>query len=323
MADAGTRAADKAQAAIEAKLRRVYRQAQKEITEKLDAFVQAFNAADKAKRTELAAGKITKRQYDTWLNAQVFARKQWKDKVQSVTTTLLQANRQANDIVEGQRRAVFGENATYQAYRLEKGLNEDLSFTVYDSATVTRLLRDEPELLPHRIVNGAKDEAWNRRKIANAVTQGIIQGEGIPDIAHRIAKQTASSDMKAMTRYARTAMTGAQNAGRMEVMHEAQDMGIKVKKKWLATLDSRTRDAHADLDGQIRDVDEPFDSELGPIMYPGDPAADPANVYNCRCTMTYVYPEYKPKGRGERRENTSGDVIGDMTYSEWKAAKGG
>lgn len=32
-------------------------------------------------------------------------------------------------------------------------------------------------------------------------------------------------------------------------------------------------------------MDKPFESELGDIMYPGDPSADPANVYNCRCTI--------------------------------------
>ncbi len=75
----------------------------------------------------------------------------------------------------------------------------------------------------------------------------------------------------------------------MERLHEAQDMGIVVKKKWLAAHDDRVRDAHAELDGQEVGIDEPFHSSLGDIMYPGNPTADPALVYNCRCTLTYVY----------------------------------
>ena len=47
----------------------------------------------------------------------------------------------------------------------------------------------------------------------------------------------------------------------------------------------RTAHAHRLLDGQLADVDKPFKSELGDIMYPGDPTADPSNVYNCRCTI--------------------------------------
>ena len=52
------------------------------------------------------------------------------------------------------------------------------------------------------------------------------------------------------------------------------------------------RDAHKDLEGDVKDVDEPFVNRLGEIMYPGDPNADPANVWNCHCTLIEVFPEY-------------------------------
>ena len=70
-------------------------------------------------------------------------------------------------------------------------------------------------------------------------------------------------------------------------------MGIKVKKKWLAAHDNRVRDTHAELDGQEVDADEPFEVDGMQIMYPGDPSAPPEMVYNCRCTLIYVYPEYE------------------------------
>ena len=38
-------------------------------------------------------------------------------------------------------------------------------------------------------------------------------------------------------RTARTSVTAAQNAGRMDSYHSAEEMGIKLKKQWLATLD--------------------------------------------------------------------------------------
>lgn len=97
--------------------------------------------------------------------------------------------------------------------------------------------------------------------------------------------------LRQFTHSLRTALTGAQNAGRIEAMHEQQEMGIEVKKKWIATLDDRTRDAHAQLDGQVVDVDEPFRVDGMEIMEPGDPSAPPELVYNCRCTLGYVYPQ--------------------------------
>ena len=112
------------------------------------------------------------------------------------------------------------------------------------------------------------------------------------------------SDICALSVYT---ITGAQNAGRMERLHEAQDMGVVVKKKWLATMDKRTRDVHRDeLNGVEVDVDEPFHTSLGDIMFPGDPNADPANVYNCRCTLVYVY-DVKKSAENLREKQLYGD----------------
>ena len=287
MPNKGTAYADKAQAEIERRLRRIYSDAQKELIEKLDAHTKRLNAMDKVKRQQLKDGKITKSQYNSWLHSQMFTGQQWKNKVNSMSETMLHANEQANAIVEGKRKAVFGQNALYQAKQINKQLDMSISFDVYDSASVTRLLREQPELLPRKKLDKRSDKAWNRENIADAGTQGIIQGDSIPELAKRIARKTAYNNESAMTRYARTAMTGAQNAGRMEMLHEAQEQGIKVKKVWLATRDSRTRDAHLELDGKEADVDQPFHNSLGNIMYPGDPAADPANTWNCRCTLIY------------------------------------
>ena len=127
--------------------------------------------------------------------------------------------------------------------------------------------------------------------------------------------------------HARTAMTGAQNAGRIEGYHRAERMGIKLEKEWLATLDGHTRRSHAMLDGQHVPVDEPFKSLLGEIMYPGDPSARPANVYNCRCTLISHLLDY-PAQNAMRRPNLQkrGDAevqkpIKDMTYAEWEKLK--
>lgn len=86
-------------------------------------------------------------------------------------------------------------------------------------------------------------------------------------------------------RTARTATTAAQNAGRMDSYHAAEGMGIKLKKEWLATLDGRTRHAHAMLDGQTAETDKPFHVDDYEIMYPGGTSAPGYLVYNCRCTL--------------------------------------
>lgn len=339
MPDYGTRAADRSQALIEKRLKKVYRDAYKELKQELTSFTKRFKAMDTLKKAQVKAGDITKEQYADWRKGQVFIRDRWKAKVDHASEIMLNANREATRIINGECLNVFAENANYEAWLIEKDKAKNLgyddvdafanaSFDIYDADTVSMLLRNQPELLPRREVNGKKDKAWNRINIANAVAQGIIQGDDIDTIAARIAQKTASTNMNAMTRYARTAMTGAQNAGRIETMHRAQKMGIKVQKKWLATLDSRTRDSHAYLDGQVKDVDKPFISLLGKIMYPGDPGADkPGDIYNCRCTLTYVYPDFADlEGIGNddpsmRIDNESKQSINYMSYQEWKDTK--
>ena len=281
MADSGTRFADEQHKEIERRIRSIYEAATKDIIERLNEHSKAMYAKDAVMRQKVEDGEITQKRYKDWLAGQLFVEKNWKDQISEATNVLLTANEQANAIVEGARRAVFTENANWQEYKIEQDLRGAISFTLYDSATVTRLLRDQPNLLPPRKVDGERDKAWNREKISSVIARGVISGDSIPKIARNIGKETGSSNEKAMLRYARTAMTGAQNAGRLETMRDARDMGIKVKKLWIATLDDRARDAHAELDGHTAEIDEPFDSTLGPIMFPGDPGADDANIWNC------------------------------------------
>ena len=349
--DPGTLAAEKAVDDLTDELKGVYGQAAKELKEEFDKFTDAFQAKMAQKQQDLQSGKITQAEYDAWVQNQLKTSELFQAKVDQMTDTLLHANQKAVAMINGETLGVFAENANFQAYQITQDAKVNLSFAIYDENTARKLIQDKPELLPRKVVNGQKDKAWNQKQIAGAVAQAVLQGESIPKLAKRIAQETASTNMKAMVRYARTAMTGAQNAGRMEMLHQAKGMGIKVKKRWLATLDSRTRDNHRKLDGQIKDIDEPFEGEYGKIMFPGDPEGHPGDVYNCRCTLVYEYEGYpndpadnqrlyyeewddvwytteKDKnGKKYQKEHVNhhreSHLITDMNYDEWKAAKEG
>jgi hypothetical protein len=120
-------------------------------------------------------------------------------------------------------------------------------------------------------------------------------------------------ERSAAIRNARTAMTGAQNGGRLDSMKRAQERGIEVKKGWLATLDARTRDSHAVMDGEEVELDEKFSNGL---RFPGDPNGAPSHIYNCRCRMVHVFPKYRTDWSNMENRNT--DKLGNMSYQEWK-----
>ncbi len=116
-------------------------------------------------------------------------------------------------------------------------------------------------------------------------------------------------------RNARTAVTGAENAGKLDSMRRAQGLGVELKKLWLATRDSRTRDSHVMMDGEMVEVDEPFSNGC---MYPGDPDGVPAEVYNCRCAMRSKVAGADPYSPDLSRN----ERLGGMSYDEWKQQAG-
>lgn len=83
---------------------------------------------------------------------------------------------------------------------------------------------------------------------------------------------------------ARTETMRASNAGAQQQFTE---WGVK-RKEWVSTLDDRVRDSHAAVDGQQRDIEEPFEVGGESLSYPGDPAGSPENTINCRCTEVPV-----------------------------------
>jgi uncharacterized protein with gpF-like domain len=77
-----------------------------------------------------------------------------------------------------------------------------------------------------------------------------------------------------------------QQASAFDAQKAAKAKGADVLKQWDSTLDGRTRATHRHLDGQIREVDKPFEADGKEAMFPGD-FGDPAEDCNCRCvTLT-------------------------------------
>lgn len=307
---------------VEKQVKSVYGDAKKNISKKLKEFTKDFEQKDKKMFEKVQSGELSKEDYDNWKQGKVFIGDLWQTKLDQVTDILLNANEKAMSIINSDKMGVFATNANYTMLNIASQANIGINFTLYDATTIDMLTKDNPELLPRKVVNGKKDKAWNKSMVAKSIAQSIIIGENIDDTAKRIARNTSSTNMNAMVLYARTAMTGAQNAGRVESMQRAIGMGINVKKKWLATLDSKTRISHQKLDGQEQSVDKPFISMFGEIRYPGDPEAKACDVYNCRCTLINTYPEFNEDDLLDvRRDNESGEEIQNMDYEEWSGSK--
>jgi SPP1 gp7 family putative phage head morphogenesis protein len=286
MADIAHELTDKELEEMEKRLSAIYARAEKELQEKVDKYFERFEELDAEKRALVDAGKMTEEEYKRWRQNKIMTGRHWTAMKEQAAQELLQANRTAQEYINGRLPSVYSLNYNSTGEAIE-GAVRGYSFELVDASTVKNLATSDKSLLPYKYVDGKKDVRWNTAKVNAEVLQGIVQGESIPEIAKRLRNVTEMNRASAI-RNARTTVTSAENKGRMDSLHRAAEKGVITRKVWLAAIDARTRDAHRLLDGQDQDIDDPFKSILGDIMYPGDPnAEDPANVYNCRCTLTY------------------------------------
>ncbi len=317
MADLGVSYTDDALKDLEKRLKSVYNNAYKDILQKQKDFNAAYAKKEAKYQSQLNAGKITQDQFDAWKKGQVFQGEQWQAKKKQILDTLHSSNEIAAKMINGRATDVFTFNANYQSFNLEHGAGINFGFGLYDPASVTNLIKNDPKLLPEWKIDQPKDYKWNQKKLNRQVNLGIIEGESLDKIANRLCDALSTQNFNHMRTFARTAMTGAQNAGREISLQEAQDKDIKVKKEWMCTLDGHTRTNHRLLDGQKQPLDKPFEVDGMKIRYPGDPTAHPSMVYNCRCTMVGDIDDYPSEY--DRYDNVNGKPVGNMTYKEWEA----
>lgn len=308
MADEGHEATEALIGEVSERVRREYVAAYEEAEEKLADYLRRFEAKDRIHAEAVRRGEETEADYREWRRGQILVGKRWQELVDTLAEDYRSADRIAASIVSEYMPDAYAINHDYATFQVEKESSLDTSYTLYDRAAVERLIRDQPDLLPAVKVDGRKDLAWNRRHVASAITQGVLQGEPIDKVARRV-RSVADMDYRAAMRTARTAMTSAQNAGRMDAYRRAEGMGVHVRKQWISTRDERTRRSHRMLDGEVVGMDENFSNGMS---YPGDPSGPGVERYNCRCTLVPVVDGADPS-EGVRHSN-----LGGVSYEEWR-----
>nr|DAP44549.1 MAG TPA: minor capsid protein [Caudoviricetes sp.] len=301
---------------------RVYGTARREMTEQLTEFLAKYKQLDEHKRQQLEAGEITESDYRTWLRNQVFQSEMMHQKLDNITQTCTTAQQTAYKLARDEQYDIFALGANYAFYELEQAAGVAFNLTLYNTEAVKRLLLENPKLVPNKRIKSESNKTYDARVFNRYVMQGIIQGKSVHDIAVQAVQGMADTEVHWAMNNAITALTGAQNAGTMQQLRNAQALGIEVQKRWNSTLDYRTRETHRLLDQETADLNEPFKVQGYEIMYPGDPNAAPEMVYHCRCKVTGALVKY-PRQNSQRRDNTTKEVTSDLTYTEWYKAKGG
>lgn len=314
---------------IERRISKEYQTAHKEVAAKLEDYLRRYETKDEKWRQWVKEGKKTKDQYREWRIGQIMMGKRWQEMKDTLAEDYSNTAKIARRIANEYRPEVYALNHNYATYDIERKSQLDTSYTLYNREAVERMYRENPKLyhepgkkISQQIKEG-KLKQWNKQRVQSVITQGILQGESIPDLTKRLEKVTGGEHGAAI-RNARTMITGVQNAGRMDAQARAKRMGIPVRKQWMATLNSRTRHWHRELDGVIVDIEEPFVHAIpgnpsAEIMCPGDPDADPADICNCRCRLNSAIEGHEIDLSDTSLRHDAN--LGDMTYEEWKAER--
>lgn len=167
---------------------------------------------------------------------------------------------------------------------------------------------------------GVADKRKARQIIKKSIMRGLLTGEHPSKIAERMeglfTGDTPLSPYKRAVRIAQTETHSIMNQAAFETMKAADAGGLKMRKRWDATLDGSTRKDHRKVDGETVALDEKFSNGLAK---PGE--GGPADRINCRCALVTVLDGFTPDAN-LRRDNVTGKSIPYMTYAEWEAANG-
>ena len=323
-ADLGHKIADQELAKLEQRISQAYGDAAAELSETIDAYFESFRQRDEEMKKLLQRGEITKAHYNQWRLNQIGRGERYKQLRDKIAERMTDATETATSYINDVTPGIYSFNRNWAAYEIEK-VAGNADFTLWNEQAVKRLIKDNPDMLlyyPGDIAIKYGDHIkWIRECVGKIVTSAILQGKSITKIANELQQKIPGLNRRFAIGTARTAITNAQNAGRQDQYMLAKQMGIKVKKRWFATLDGRTRHAHAMADGQTVDVDADFDVDGYKMAYPGDRRAPGYLLYNCRCTMRTVEPEgieVEPRQRVAKDPETGRNIlISDMTYQEW------
>ncbi|MCE4964406.1 phage head morphogenesis protein [Staphylococcus haemolyticus] len=227
----------------------------------------------------------------------------------------------AKTIRQTQQNAYI-EKFLMSLYLYEMASQTSMQFDVPTASVINKAIEQPiefiklvPTLQKHR------DEVL--KKIRIHITQGIMSGEGYSKIAKALRDDLGMAKAQSL-RVARTEAGRAMSQAGLDSAKVAKDNGMKMKKRWSATKDNRTRDTHRHLDGQSVDIDDNFKSSgcVGPAPHLFVGVASAKENINCRCKLLYYIDEDDLPGvMRVRNDDGATEVIPSMTYRDWEKMK--
>lgn len=254
-----------------AALKKQYEEAAKEVMakihihdNKIDIMLSEWDEIDEERRSILQA-QIYQKKFQQQLKAQI-------------DETVKKLNAGQYGSIEEYLKDSYTTAAVGNAYDLH-GQGVPLVIPI-DKKAMLKSVELDPKL-SNKLYGSYMDEM--KDNIRAEVSRGIATADSYDHIARNISNRTNQSFNKTM-RIVRTEGHRIQIEAAYEQQQKAKKAGADIVKQWDSTLDGRTRPSHRKLDGQIRELDEPFEVNGHKAMHPAG-FGRPEEDINCRCAL--------------------------------------
>ena len=204
------------------------------------------------------------------------------------------------DTVKGILANVFKDTYCKNIYTLESGMTVNLKFNILKKEFVNAAVnaKYKGELFSDRI--------WtNKADMIDALQKnitGAMKGDTTIDKIGRQIRDTFNVTAYDSQRLVNTEVARVQTQASEEM---GRNTGVE-QVMWSATLDSKTAEEDASLDGEMWGINEDHPE---PPLHP-----------DCRCVLINVpYGGWSPT---QRKDNETGDIIDYTNYADWATDKG-
>ena len=212
------------------------------------------------------------------------------------------AGLEQNRILTEANRKVYEDSYYRSVYDVSRGIGSTPAFDMLDKQTINRILDTEFD------GKNYSERVWDNSDILadqlkDRLARAIANGQSIQKTAQDIRERFGVQNYYA-ERLVRTETNFFHNEAEIE---SYQSMGFEYYE-FVATLDSRTSEICAEMDGKRFKVSEARPGDNMPPLHP-----------NCRSTIVPYFKGYEPETRLYRDPTTGrNEYTYDMSYDEWR-----
>jgi len=257
MADTAHRLTDEKLEEMEKRLSAIYSRAEKTVQKKMADYAKSIDKksaellqAYKDAETEDEKRKA-KKAYIRFYR-QVVKSKEFVSLSATVADDLYKANVEASAYINSQTPSIYALNYNYINAEMAKDIDG------FKPQEITDTEAEKYSGYTQQTVDRKKDTGCNKDNLKKSVIAGSLLLLGASAIMKRSANNAVEKNRNSASMHNSGMGTDAENKARLDGMYRAEDMGNSITKIWIATLDNRTRDAHAHRDGEEIALDDEF-----------------------------------------------------------------